>query len=187
MAQLSYDSMRNLILDDIPFLRDVTVFTPELLTAIFWEESGFQNIPQMGGGPAVGFGQVERATIKMVNKAFNMNFTPEKILADDGLSVQIASYTLSLLLRSTRNKLAALNGYAGASANPANAPIPGRWLECEKQLLAVHASDRSADGTSAFERLTYVLSAAAIKKALKAAKPSSNPDVAFPSSRGIAI
>jgi hypothetical protein len=175
MAGLSYDSMRNLILDNMPFLRDVTTFTPELLTAIFWEESGFQNIPQIGGGPAVGFGQVERPTIKMVNADFNTNFTPEKILADDGLSVQIASYTLSLLLKNTHNKRAALDGYAGASANPRNAPIPGRWLECERQLLAVHASDWSANHTAAFERLTY------------AAKPNSDPNLAFPSNRGIAV
>jgi hypothetical protein len=41
MARLSYDAMRNLILDNITGLRDATVFTPELLTAIFWEETGF--------------------------------------------------------------------------------------------------------------------------------------------------
>lgn len=150
-------------------------------------ETGFQNIAQIGGGPAVGFGQVERPTIKMVNAAFNMNFTPERILADDDLSVQIASYTLSLLLKNTHNKRAALDGYAGASANPRNAPIPGRWLECERQLRAVHASDWSADGNSAFEQLTYVLNVTAIKKALKAARPDSNPDLAFPSNRGIAV
>jgi len=113
MAPLSYDSMRNLILDNISLLRDVAVFTPELLTAIFREETNFQNIKQMGGGPAVGFGQVERDTIKMVNKAFNMNFTPDGILGDGNLSVQIASCTLSLLLRGTRSKMGALNGYAG--------------------------------------------------------------------------
>jgi hypothetical protein len=91
MARLSYDAMRNLILDNISWLREVTVFTPELLTAIFWEETGFQNIPQTGGGPAVGFGQVERATIKGVNRFFSTNFTPVQILADDNASVQITS------------------------------------------------------------------------------------------------
>jgi hypothetical protein len=187
MAPLSYDSMRNLILDNISLLRDVAVFTPELLTAIFWEETNFQNIKQMGGGPAVGFGQVERDTIKMVNKAFNMNFTPDGILGDDNLSVQIASYTLSLLLRGTRSKMGALNGYAGASANPANAAIPGHWLRCESLLVAVHASDQIPGSTAVYERLTYSASATAIKAALKVAKPDSNPELAFPSARAIAI
>jgi hypothetical protein len=34
--------MRNLILDNLARLPDIGVFTPELLTAIFWEETGFQ-------------------------------------------------------------------------------------------------------------------------------------------------
>ncbi len=180
MARLSYDAMRNLILDNISWLRDVTVFTPELLTAIFWEETGFQNIAQFGGGPAVGFGQVERPTIKAVNKAFSTKFTPEQILADDNASVQITSLTLSLFFKGTGSKMGALNGYAGSASNPANKPIPGRWVDCERQLLAVHASDRIEGSIAVYERLTYVTDAEAIKKALKSAKPNSNPDLAFP-------
>jgi hypothetical protein len=42
MARLSYDAMRKLILDNLARLPDIGVFTPELLTAIFWEETGFQ-------------------------------------------------------------------------------------------------------------------------------------------------
>jgi hypothetical protein len=179
MAQLSYDAMRNLILDNIPLLRDVAVFTPELLTAIFWEETTFENIGQIGAGSAVGFGQVERPSIKMVNDAFNTNFTPEKILADDNLSVQIASYALSLCLRYTRTKAGALNLYAGANANPANAPTPGHWLRCEGLLRAVHASDRIAGSVAVYERLTYATNSTAIKAALKVAKPDSNPDLVF--------
>jgi hypothetical protein len=66
-------------------------------------------------------------------------------------------------------------------------PIPGRWLDCERQLLAVHASDRIEGSTAVFERLTYVTQAEDIKKALKSAKPNSNPDLAFPSSDTITI
>lgn len=187
MAQLSYDSMRNLILDNMSLLPDVATFTPELLTAIFWEETTFQSIRQFGGGPAVGFGQVERETIKAVNKAFKTNFTPDGILADDNLSVQITSYTLSLFLRGTRDKRRALDGYAGASVNSANAAIPGHWLRCESMLQIVHKPDQIPDSTAVFERLTYITSAPAIKAALKVAKPDSNPDLAFPSGNGISI
>jgi hypothetical protein len=184
MARLSYDAMRNLILDNIDSIPNPTIFTPELLTAIFWEETGFQNIPQFGGGPAVGFGQVERATIKAVNFFFKTNYTPELILADDNASVRITSLTLSQLLVGTGSKLRALRGYAGAASNPANAPIPARWLECERQLMIVHASDRIPGSAAIVERLTYAANADAIKTALRAAKPNSNPDLAFPTSDG---
>jgi len=184
MARLSYDAMRNLILDNIDSLPNSTIFTPELLTAIFWEETGFQNIPQFGGGPAVGFGQVERATIKAVNRFFQTNFTPELILADDNASVRITSLTLAQLFAGIGSKTGALRGYAGVFSNPANAPIPGRWLECERRLLIVHAADRVPGSAAVFERLTYVADADAIKDALRAAKPNSNPDLAFPAPDG---
>jgi hypothetical protein len=106
MARLSYDAMRNLILDNLARLPDIGVFTPELLTAIFWEETGFQNIRQAGGGPAVGFGQVEAATIKAVNRFFKTHFTPGQILANDNDSVLITSMTLSMLFAGTRGKMA---------------------------------------------------------------------------------
>lgn len=180
MARLSYDAMRNLILDNMSSLRDTAVFTPELLTSIFWEETEFQNIPQKDGGPAVGFGQVERPTIKAVNGFFKTHFTPEQILADDNVAVQITSYTLAKFFRGLSTKMGALNGYAGTFSNPANKPIPARWVECERRLLAVHAADRAQGGTIT-QRSTYAADAEAIKVALKGVKPNSNPDVAFPS------
>jgi hypothetical protein len=181
MAMLSYDAMRNLILDNIVRLRDVSVFTPELLTAIFWEEHGcFKNARQLGGGPAIGFGQVEPATITAVNRFFKVNFTPIQILANNSASVLISSYTLSMLLRRTGSKEVALHGYAGSTARPENRPLPKRWMACERQLQVVHASDHLPRSTAVFERLTYVPQAAAIKEALRTAKPNSNPDLAFP-------
>jgi hypothetical protein len=40
--------------------RQPSLFTPQIMTAIFWEESLFTNVAQIGGGRGVGFGQVER-------------------------------------------------------------------------------------------------------------------------------
>ena len=184
MARLSYDAMRNLILDNIDSLPNSTIFTPELLTAIFWEETGFQNIAQFVGGPAVGFGQVERATIKAVNQFFKTNFTPELILADNNASVRITSLTLAQLLVGIGSKTGALRGYAGVFSNPANAPIPGRWLECERRLMVAHAADRVPGSAAIVERLTYATDAGPIKEALRAAKPNSDPDLAFPITDG---
>jgi hypothetical protein len=172
MAQLSYDAMRNLILHNRASLQMITIFTPELLTAIFWEETQFENIKQRGGGPAVGFGQIERPTIKDVNSFFKTNFTPERILADDNASVQITSLRLSMLFQRLHTKMAALHGYAGSASNPTNKVIPPRWVDCETQLGAVHAAVP--------QRPTYGTNADAIKRALRSAKPNSNPDLAFP-------
>jgi hypothetical protein len=116
-----------------------------------------------------------------------VSFTPAQILADDSASVLITSFTLSMLLTGTGSKMASLHGYAGSAARPENKPIPGQWLNCERQLQAVHASDRVPGSAAVFERLTYVTQAAEIKRALKAAKPNSNPDLAFPSAAGTTI
>lgn len=44
-----------------------TAFTPELMIAIFWEESLFNNTAQVGSGTAVGYGQVEPAEFYRFN------------------------------------------------------------------------------------------------------------------------
>lgn len=44
-----------------------TPFTPELIVAIFWEESLFNNIAQVDSGTAVGYGQVEPAEFYRFN------------------------------------------------------------------------------------------------------------------------
>ncbi|MBL8229074.1 MAG: hypothetical protein JNL98_11375 [Bryobacterales bacterium] len=44
-----------------------TPFTPELMIAIFWEESLFNNIAQVDTGTAVGYGQVEPAEFYRFN------------------------------------------------------------------------------------------------------------------------
>jgi hypothetical protein len=171
--------MRNLILDNLSNLRDQATFTPELLTAIFWEETQFRNILQIPAGPAVGFGQVQPGTIDDVNRAFKTNFSAAKILQDDSASVLITSFTLSLLFKRLKSKVQALHGYAGSSVRKENAPLPGRWMQCEAMLREIHADDYLTDGV--YEHLAFPPNVETlIKSALKAAKFNSNPDDAFP-------
>jgi hypothetical protein len=114
------------------------VFSPELLIAIFWEETGFRNIPQLGKnscGPAVGFGQVQGPTpengktISSISRACNFCKTkpwkPQEILCDDGKSIKIAGMALWQLFCASDPKLSieirklnALHGYAGWFKKP---------------------------------------------------------------------
>src|SRR5262245_17128994 len=142
------------------------VFTPELMIAIFWEETRFENIRQSlikrgdNRGRAAGFGQVEPAEI---TKACNhCGITPpwkrDEIAphVDDEKAVQIAGMSLGQLFCTRRKtlpvaekKCAALLNYAGLlSPRPPSFKgtleewreqrrgIVDGWLNCEKHLLA---------------------------------------------------
>ncbi len=143
------------------------VFPDELILAIFWEESTFTNARQIGWKQgAVGFGQVEPSTVTLANLwarrdyPDDSNWTPGDILSSDRKAVQITSRVLARYYEALGTAGSALNAYAGAT----NRSIPPRWLQCRDALLAM--SDYS--------------DTAAVKAALRLAKPNSNPDAAFP-------
>lgn len=125
----------------------IDVFPPELVLAICWEETHWQNIPQYGGGPAVGYGQLERGGRYKANQyeCGNYNsysegrFTRTAILSSAEISIQAVGYCLAGLynhpqLSHTRD--GALNAYAGVQHRPENKPIPGRWVKCADALRA---------------------------------------------------
>ncbi len=126
------------------------IFSPELLIAIFWEETGFRNIPQLlakGCGPAVGFGQVQGATREKGNKISSIFLAcdfcgtkpvwePQEILCDDAKAVKITGMLLWRLYCLTgKNKEGALLNYAGNAGNNRQ-PLVNGWIECEKTLKA---------------------------------------------------
>ena len=116
-------------------------FPIELVLAICWEETFFQNIPQQGG-PAVGYGQLEGSGRRIASQHLTGNpnagegvFNRGAILASREVSIQAVSHCLAgLYERLGKNQMAALNGFAGVNQRPANAPIPGRWLACASTL-----------------------------------------------------
>jgi hypothetical protein len=183
MASMNYFDMRDLIIQNNT--KYPGIFTHELLTAIFWEESRFQNITQQPTGPAVGFGQVERQEIPAVCSYAKISptWTPQQILTDDNKSVQIAMYALAKMFDAlNRNKLAALNGYAGANRfNPTtkkweatrNAIIPPHWLQCETKLIAIHSVYNADCGLDPHDAGDDLIAA------LKLAAPNSDPSQAF--------
>jgi hypothetical protein len=119
----------------------------ELILAICWEESFFQNIPQVGG-PAVGYGQLERDGRRIANQHFTRNpsdfsegnFKAPAILSSQETSIRAISHCLAGLNEVLGSQSAALDGYAGVRQRPANAAIPPRWKACEKDLQSVLSS-----------------------------------------------
>lgn len=132
-------------------------FSRELILAICWEESFFQNIAQFGG-PAVGYGQLEADGRRIANQHFTRNlaagegiFNRAAILASRETSIKAVSHSLAgLFERLGNSQSAALNGYAGVRARPANAPIPGKWRACAAELQKV-----LADGPVPFNPIAF--------------------------------
>jgi Putative peptidoglycan binding domain len=134
-------------------------FSKELVLAICWEESFFQNIPQLGG-PAVGYGQLERDGRRIANQHATQNlsdfsegsFTGPAILASREKSISAVSHCLAGLFDQLgKSQPAALDGYAGVRQRPANAPIPGRWRACETELRNVLGGSLTSFNPIAFE------------------------------------
>ena len=115
--------------------------TDQLLLAIFWEESLFNNIKQIGG-TAIGFGQMEPTELKRMNGAGDIQIDVSRILADPAASVDATAQMLDALVWKL-GKSEALRGYAGyyfqkdaAFRARRQLTITG-WLNCESGLLGI--------------------------------------------------
>jgi hypothetical protein len=171
---------------------NVSVFPPELLIAIFWEESGFRNIrqdnrcrdashqPREHQACAVGFGQVVAAFAKSVHPRLRDLFVAQveqAILQSAELSVEATSYLLSYNfdLRS-KDRRKALNEYATGDPNssPHNVPL---WETCERALLSIPLERTPSRLTRQFSEPRVV------DQILEALRPSSpaglEPEFAF--------
>lgn len=108
----------------------------ELLMCIFWEESGFCNVKNSAG--ATGFGQLiipDKTTPggqmfwKLVDEA-GLKVDAKSILADDDLSVRVASIYVKALVTVLKDRQKAIRTYAGQQY----AHVPPAWLACKKAL-----------------------------------------------------
>lgn len=146
---ISFVHMFNLVYDN-NFVRED--FPDRLLIGIFWEESLFNNIFQMGTGTGVGFGQVEPAEFRRMSeydlppppiRKIGSKTAAARPLSDDE-SVQVACALLGSLRDRLGTRRAALLGYAGywwAKSNPGGYPsasqrlgIVAGWEACERKL-----------------------------------------------------
>ena len=133
-------------------------FPKELILAICWEESFFQNIPQLGG-PAVGYGQLEVSGRRIANQHFSGDpvagegvFNSGAILGSRETSIRAISHCLAgLFERLGQSQAAALAGYAGVKERPQNALIIPKWKDCATALQTVLAGGQDTFNPLAFE------------------------------------
>lgn len=123
------------------------VFPDELLLAIFWEETLFNNIAQPNG-TAVGFGQVEPAELWKLKK-YGISTSAKAVLNDPAHAVDVSACYLRHLYESqtapTKSRYEALKRYAGWYFDKAawRLKVIAGWEACEKALLAVGGDWRS--------------------------------------------
>src|SRR5882724_6298642 len=67
---------------------DDMIFPDELYIGLFWEESIFNNLKQVGG-TAIGFGQIEPREFWQVKK-YGVTLTADRMLHDDALCAKAA-------------------------------------------------------------------------------------------------
>lgn len=150
----SFTDMLQLILDNMR--RPNNPFSPQLLMAIFWEESFFNNRKQERGS-AIGFGQAEPAELPKLTtqQARDNGYEVPGVSRNtreltDALAVTVPSCMLLHLFHSSRaatteDKVrAALHGYGGVDFRGPSAltredrlRIIGNWRKCEEKLKAL--------------------------------------------------
>jgi hypothetical protein len=117
------------------------VFTDELLLAIFWEETQFNNMPQVQG-TAVGFGQLEPAELWTLKK-YGIHTNAKNILNDPAHSVKVTTYYLRHLYESQKatpkTRAEALKRYAGWYFDHATwrLKVIAGWEACERALKGI--------------------------------------------------
>jgi len=136
-----FATMANLVNDNGS---DNPLVTDQLLIAIFWEESLFNNIKQPGG-TAIGFGQIEPSELKRMNASGDIHVDVGGVLSDPEASVNATAQVLEALF-SKLGKPAGLRGYAGygfkndASWKAARQAIINGWTSCEQALLNISSN-----------------------------------------------
>jgi hypothetical protein len=137
--------------------RTLSPFTPQMLMAIFWEETFFTNRRQFAGGRGVGFGQVEHQNLFWLGQQRAIDFgyfvpgvNSTTTSVDDDRAVQIADcYLLHLWFdpgaaAASDAKQWVYEGYAGVRAAQGTPLSPAQrraiiinWKACETDLLAL--------------------------------------------------
>lgn len=112
-------------------------FSPELITCLMWEESGFRLV-ENPRSHALGFGQVMPAIVGAINRRYNTRFTREEVLTVPETSVQVTILALELAWSWKKDKLGALTAYAGGVRNYG---AVRRWLAGEPAMIQARLPD----------------------------------------------
>jgi len=117
------------------------VFTDELVIAICWEESQFNNIQQVKGS-AVGLGQVEPKELPKLRQ-YGVYLDAKAILNDPANAIEAVSYMLMhgyvTQTAAPKSRREALKRYAGYYYDRAawRLGIITGWESCERALQAI--------------------------------------------------
>ena len=138
LPSFSYQEICNLVNDN--HLQLYNIFTDELIVALCWEESLFNNTKQSGGS-AVGLGQVEPGELWTLRK-YGLNTNATAILANPGHAIEVVSYMLRHLYESQKSnpsRYEALKRYGGYYYDKAAWRLKtiNGWEACERGLQAI--------------------------------------------------
>ena len=143
--------MQSLVYD----ANDDMIFADELYLGLFWEESIFNNLKQIGG-TAIGFGQMEPAEFWQVKK-YGINLSANNMLHDDALCVKATVLYMRHLTSALGSPDAALKGYAGYKYDHAAwrlTKIAG-WRACANALQSGDTSDPDVVKNALFKSRTF--------------------------------
>jgi hypothetical protein len=121
--------------------------TDELIMAICWEETFFNNVKQ-DGGTAIGFGQMEPRELKKVRP----DLTEADVLGNHDTSIEAMSNMLDALFKRL-GRSSGLKGYAGFwfKSDPdwrkQRQAIIDRWTACEQALQGIDTYEAAKEST----------------------------------------
>jgi hypothetical protein len=169
MARIPAFSFQDMV--DLAYANNMAmwqVFPDELVLAICWEETQFNNIPQ-DKGSAVGLGQVEPSELPKLHQ-YGVFQDRKSILNDPANAIEAVSYMLMhgyvSQKATSKSRREALKRYAGYYSDHAAwrlNTIAG-WEACERALLAIPEPK--------FGYPDQVLSALAFARSFKSVAPA---------------
>ena len=121
-----------------------THFSPELISCLMWEESGFRLV-ENPYSHALGFGQVMPSTLNWVNKKYGTQFTRARVLSDPAASVQVTILALEAAYDWKKDKTRALLVYAGGMRNYKTVR---KWISAEPTMVQAGWMDAAASEQS---------------------------------------
>jgi hypothetical protein len=116
------------------------IIPDELMIAIFWEETTFQNIEQIKGADGkvgLGFGQVQEDSLPLIKVRLGKVFPRGLITQNDNMSVEVACCYMETLRRGFQTgsvEAAYKVGYAGATKEGRNQVLDPRTGRTRGQI-----------------------------------------------------
>jgi hypothetical protein len=153
------------------------IIPDELMIAIFWEETMFQNIEQfqgLNGQVGLGFGQVQEDSLPLIKVRLHKVFTRGLITQNENIAVEVACCYMETLRRGFKSgsvESAYKSGYAKATPDLRNQVLDPRTGRTRGQIAdAVWQASLDLIACKSWDEK------AAVKAALMKARAASDDD-----------